>query len=132
MQCKMYFFGYPKLKRTKGIMPMEIMMKTLNDYCYIGGGDIGLFPIVGETLMDPYLLERIKIARRLKEIKRISFFTNGLLLDKVGIRDILMSGVSTVAISSPVFDEFSYQNVYKIGDYKKVFNNIYNLVLTMN
>lgn len=49
-------------------------MKTLNDYCYIGGGDIGLFPIVGETLMDPYLLERIKIARRLKEIQQSDDF----------------------------------------------------------
>jgi radical SAM protein with 4Fe4S-binding SPASM domain len=124
------FCGYPKLKRTKGIMPMEITEKALNDYCDIGGGNLGLFPVVGEPLLDPYLLERIKMARKRKEIKRIAFFTNGLLLDKVGIKEILTSGVSVIAISSPGFDELSYKLVYKIDDYERVFNNVYNLLKT--
>lgn len=122
------FCGYSKLKRTKGIMPMEIMEKALHDYCDVGGGNLGFFPVVGEPLLDPFLLERIKIARELKEIKRISFFTNGLLLDKVGIKNILTSGVDIIAISTPGFDEFSYKEVYKINNYKRVFNNVYDLV----
>jgi MoaA/NifB/PqqE/SkfB family radical SAM enzyme len=122
------FCGYPKLKRAKGVMPMEVMKKALHDYCDIGGGNLGLFPVVGETLLDPLLLERIRMARRLREIKRISFFTNGLLLDRVGIRDILTSGVNLIAVSTPGFDEVSYKRVYRIRDYKKVFNNVYKLV----
>lgn len=121
------FCGYQFQERTKGFMEMELYQKLIKDYREIGGFGIGFTPIVGDPLIDPKLLERIAYARN-AGIEQIYFFTNGILLDTVGIDALLHSGVTGISISTTGFDEEMYKRVYRSSKYKRVFRNVTSLL----
>jgi len=123
------FCGYQYMKRPKGTMRMDIFEKAIRDFIYIGGGDIRLTPIVGDPLVDDYLLERIKYARKFKEIKRIGFFTNGILLRKIGYKDLLFSGVTDIDISLEL-EKDRYKEIYRVDAFDRVAENILALCET--
>lgn len=45
---------------------------------------------------------------------------NGILLDKVGIEEILNSGISRIMISVAAFDEETYKKIFRNDSYKQV------------
>ena len=52
-----------------GIMDMQIYEKGVRDFSDMGGGAIGLSPVTGEPLLDPYLSERIEFASQFNNIE---------------------------------------------------------------
>lgn len=126
--AKCIFCPYQFQKRKIDFMTDEIFHKAVKDYCDLGGGSVFLTPIVGEALIDPKFLERVKYLRLQKSIDRIDLTTNGILLDKHGIEEVLNSGITNLFISTSGFDENMYRRVYQSSSYKRMRDNVVKLL----
>jgi MoaA/NifB/PqqE/SkfB family radical SAM enzyme len=122
------FCPYQFQQRDIQFMEDRVFYKAVGDFVAIGGGSIGLTPIVGDALIDRHFVERVKYLRSTKEIDRIWVTTNGILLDKHGVDEVLNSGLTSINISIAAFDEEMYQRVYRSNSYKRVFRNVCELV----
>jgi MoaA/NifB/PqqE/SkfB family radical SAM enzyme len=122
------FCAYQYDTRPKGIMSMELFKRAFKEYIDMGGGNVAFAPMVGEPTLDPYLLKRLSIIKEGSSIKNCYLFTNGILLDKVGITQLLSSGVNVIHISTAGFDKDMYQRLYRSRKYDRVINNIHEIL----
>jgi len=122
------FCPYQFQEREVQFMPDEVFHKAVADFVASGGGSVGLTPIVGDALIHPEFLERVRHLRSFSAIDRIWVTTNAILLDKHGIDEILASGLTSITISTSGFDEASYRRVYRSSAYQRFRRNVLALV----
>lgn len=122
------FCPYQFQTREVQFMPDEVFYKAVSDFVAIQGGSVGLTPIVGDALIDPKFVERVKYLRSLPEIDRIWVTTNGILLDKHGIDEVLAAGLTSITISTSGFDKEMYRRVYRSSSYERFRRNILQLL----
>ncbi|HAH21871.1 MAG TPA: hypothetical protein DCL49_13345 [Candidatus Omnitrophica bacterium] len=122
------FCGYQYLKSSKGILSMDLFKKAVDEFNCFGGGNITFTPIVGEPLIDPSFIEKIKYARSRQNIAHISFFTNGILINRMDARDIITSGVNSVTISIGGFDAETYLRAYRVNHWNDVYEGLLNIL----
>lgn len=122
------FCAYRFQKRNRMIMSDEVYSKALSDYCALGGGELRLESCVGDPLVDLNFLERLRQARAHPEITLIGTLTNGINLDKIGIREMLQSGIDEIGISTGPWQENLYREIYGIPDYRRMRDNVVELV----
>ncbi len=109
-------------------MTEAVFRKTVAEYVAMGGGSINLTPTVGDPLIHPKFVEWVCYLRSMPQIDRIVVTTNGILLARHGIEAILDAGLSRINISIAGFDEDMYRRVYRSEAYKKVRNNVTELL----
>ncbi|MBI3590564.1 MAG: radical SAM protein [Candidatus Melainabacteria bacterium] len=126
--AKCIFCPYQFQTRKVEFMTDDVFYKSVSDFCSIGGGTVGLTPIVGDALIDPKFLERVKFLRAQYQIDRINLTTNGILLDKFGIEEVLNSGLTSIVISTAGFEEEMYERVYRSSSYERMRKNVLELV----
>ena len=121
-----------KFDKPEGVMEMQIYKKGIQEFSKMGGGMVGLGPITGEPLLDPHLTERIEFATQFKNIKGISFYTNGILLKKEKIRRDLIQLSSKIRIniniSLPGFEKEMFERVYNVKWDEAILHGIKNLL----
>jgi MoaA/NifB/PqqE/SkfB family radical SAM enzyme len=122
------FCCYQFQKTAHGVMSDAVFYKAVHDFASIAGGSVGLTPMVGDPLVDPNFLDRIRYMRSLPQIDRIFLTTNGILLDKFGIKEILTSGITSIDISTSGFDEVSYKRIFRSSAYKRMKTNVLQLL----
>lgn len=122
------FCPYQFQEREVQFMPDEVFQKAVSDYVAIGGGSVGLTPIVGDALIDPKFLERVRYLRALPQVDRIWLTTNCILLDKFGVEAVLQSGINALNISTAGFDAEMYRRVYRNASYQRMRRNVTELV----
>lgn len=118
------FCPYQLQERETQFMPEEIFRKAVDDFVACGGGSVGLTPVVGDALIHPDFLDRVRHLRSSPAIDRIWLTTNGILLDKHGIDAVLASGLTSITISTSGFDEPSYRRIYRSSAYERVRRNV--------
>jgi len=121
------FCPYQFQTRDVQFMPDEVFEKAVADFVSIGGGSVGLTPIVGDALIDPKFVERVRYLRSFPSIDRIWVTTNAILLDKHEIDEVLNSGLSSITISTAGFEESMYERVYRSKSYQRVRRNVLEL-----
>ncbi len=119
-------------KRAPQLMSEEVFRKVVEDYVRIGGGPVGLTPIVGESLVHPKFIPWVKYLRSLPVISSIFMTTNGVLLDQHGIDEFVDCGVNDVIVSIAGFDEDMYRRVHRLDDYDRVRRNVLLLLQRNN
>jgi radical SAM protein with 4Fe4S-binding SPASM domain len=122
------FCCYQFQQRPEAIMGDEVFQKAVSDYVAIAGGSVSLTPLVGDALVDPSFLERVRYIRGFPQIDRIFLTTNGILLDRFGIAEILTSGITSIDISTSGFDEDSYKRIYRSVMYRRMRDNVTLLI----
>lgn len=122
------FCGYQYLTRPKAILPMDLYKRAIDEFDAFGGRSIGFNPIVGDPLIDPYIIERIKYARSKKNIRRIGLFTNGILVNKIGSQAIIASGINEITISIGGLDPETYFRVFRVNQWNSVYKGVLNLL----
>ncbi len=126
--AKCIFCGRKHLRRPAEILPMDLFRKAIDEFDSFGGGDVGLIPLAGEPLIDPEFVEKIKYARNKKNICRIGFFTNGILINKVGARSIIRSGVDDIGISIAGFDREINSRIFGVDCWEQIYTGILELL----
>jgi MoaA/NifB/PqqE/SkfB family radical SAM enzyme len=124
------FCAYRHLPNRGQVMPDAVFDETVKQFVKSGGGHFGFLPVVGEPTTDPNLLSRIARVKALPCTHRVSLTTNGILLDRFGVEQVLTSGVDTISISTSGFDELMYQRVYGSDQYGRMFGNVVHLLET--
>ena len=122
------FCPYQFQAREVQFMSDEVFHKAVHDYIAAGGGSVGLTPIVGDALIDPKFLDRVRHLRSFPEIDRIWLTTNCILLDKFGVEQVLRSGITALNVSTAGFDEEMYRRVYRNASYQRMRKNVLELV----
>ena len=118
------FCPYELQTRPHERMSDAVFEKAVADFVAIGGGSVDLTPAVGDALIHPKFVERVKYLRSFPEIDRITLATNAILLDRAGVADVLDAGLSRINISLAGFDAEMYQRIYRNPGYVKVRKNI--------
>ena len=118
--------------RVKGKLDRDVYTHTLKLFSESGGGVFSLSPILGEVSAHPDWLEMVKEAVSYPNIRGVSCFSNAILLDKFGSKEILTSGISALSISTALGSQEQYQRVYGVDKYEKVVSNIFDLLKTNN
>jgi len=122
------FCPYQFQTREVQFMSDEVFQKAIHDYVSIGGGSVGLTPIVGDALIDPKFLERVRYLRSLPQVDRIWLTTNCILLDKFGVDAVLQSGINALNVSTAGFNAEMYRRVYRNASYQRMRRNVLELV----
>ena len=118
------FCGYQYMEQKKQIMTDDVFKKAVHDFLNAGGTRILLSGAVGDPLMDPKIIERIKLCRSYPGIKSIEMVTNCINLDNVGVRSLLTSGMTEIYVSTTGFDQAMHQRIYRSNYYEKAKENI--------
>jgi len=120
----------------KGVMKDEIFEKALRDYHNMGEGEVrrkevDFTPLVGEPLVDPNIIGR---ARRAKEMGfRVTFFTNGILLNRIDLESLLATGVDCIVVSTSPFDRESHERIFRThGKYDDLCEGVQRLLVLRN
>jgi len=122
------FCPYQFQERETKMMPDEVFHKAVDDFVASGGGSVGLTPIVGDALIHPDFVARVRHLRAQPKIDRIWVTTNAILLDKHGVDEVLCSGLTSITISTSGFDEPSYRRIYRSSAYERFRRNVQELV----
>ncbi|MDX8400432.1 MAG: radical SAM/SPASM domain-containing protein [Gallionellaceae bacterium] len=125
------FCAYQYQKRREEIMAEAVFLKTLDDYCAIGGGDFMLTVSVGDPAVDPHLIQRIREARSRPEIASIETISNAIALKPGQIEALIRSGISRIQISIGPMDAELYEKIFRNKSYGKVLANV-RLLLERN
>lgn len=126
--AKCVFCPYQYQERAHATMPDDIFEKAVADFVACGGGAVTLTPIVGDALIDPKFVERVRYLRSFPQIDRILVTTNAILLDKFGIDEVLASGLTSITISTAGFEESMYRRVYRNAAYERMRRNVLALL----
>ena len=100
------------MRRKKTKIDEKIFFKCVDQYDKLGGGTLNFTPTVGDPLVDKNLVEKIKYAKSKKNIYSITSYTNGILLDKFGFKNILTSGLTRLGISTYIGTSEGYKKYY--------------------
>ncbi len=112
-----YRFGY----RKKSIMNLDSFRSIAESSIRLGYEDLSLTSMSGELFTHENAVQIIKAAKA-AGFNGIFCFTNGILIHKHNIEELLTSGITHIFISFPGFSEKLYEQIFKVStfsDFKK-------------
>jgi MoaA/NifB/PqqE/SkfB family radical SAM enzyme len=125
------FCAYQHARRELKIhMPDQVFERVLNDLKHIKIRNIMLSPNIGEPLLAPDFLYKVKKLRA-TGASHIEVTTNGTCLHKIGIEAILKEGPDTINISFIGFEKEMFERDARARVYEQTRQNILDL-LRMN
>ncbi|MBI4230409.1 MAG: radical SAM protein [Planctomycetes bacterium] len=123
------FCAYGRMTRPKGTMSEGTFRSALGQYTALGGGEICFTPVVGDPLLDPDLVSRIRSARAEKSIRAIELFTNLIALDRAGgPGPLLGSGLTRIGVSLGGLDGKTYETLFRRERFAQVWENLERLL----
>jgi MoaA/NifB/PqqE/SkfB family radical SAM enzyme len=130
--AKCAFCAYPRAVANgtllTGVMTMATFQNIISGRAGLGGKVLDFTPVVGEPLIDPGLVEKIRFARA-SGIATISFTTNGILLDHHDVyKKLVDEKVSAIYISIGATEAKQYQRVYGVDQYPRVISGLRHLL----
>lgn len=119
------FCGYSKCKRTFEVMELDLFSQIIDEYAKIGGS-IGFSPLMSDPLMDPLILERIRLIS--KKGLWTHMFTNAIGFNKFSDDEIkLFLSLNHINISLSGPDSETYKSMYGVDKFEQVYMNIIRL-----
>lgn len=121
------FCPYGQKTSERMTMSFETFRKALDEYVLKGGEWVDFTPVAGDPLVDVNLFEKIHYARQ-AGINKISFATNGILLNKrENWRSVIDCGVDWLVLSTPGLDRDAYKRIFRVDAYDDVISGLQNL-----
>lgn len=118
------FCGYRFMERPKTVMKWPVYEKAIAAFVESGGGSINFTPTVGDPLVDKNIIRKIRHAKSHPSITSVMLYTNGILISRFGLDDMLTSGLTRLAISTYVGTREGYKRYYGKDKYERVLANI--------
>jgi radical SAM protein with 4Fe4S-binding SPASM domain len=120
------------MRRKPESLDMDLFRKAVDDFVKIGGSNLDFNPCIGETLLDPYLMERLKYLKQFPGIKSLGFFTNLQWLHKFNLEEFLDSGITWLMVSVMLLGREKYDDFFGVDRYPQTLENIVNLIKANN
>lgn len=123
------FCAYPSVKHKTGLMKFETFKKAVDEWSKLGGKIVSFTPTLGEPLMDPYLINKIKYAVGLKGMKKVYFYTNGILLKNNDLyKKLVDSGINEIHISMAEANKKIYEKIHGVKVYDELIEGVHKLL----
>lgn len=121
---------YSSQTRKKQQMSMTLFSKIVSDYVEIGGGPVGLTPMVGEIFLDKSLPDRLKILREAPTIGPISAITNASMVHLFSDSELeeLLGYFDTISISVYGLDPEEYLLMTRKPNYQYFFDGLVRIL----
>jgi len=116
------FCANAHMQRPKGVMSLHLFERIVQDYAAMGGGPVSLTPVIGDALLDPHLLERLRILKSNPAINQISLTTNAIALDRYSDEEVrrLLETLYCIQVSIGGLDDATYELMYGIDRFPQV------------
>ena len=123
------FCAYPKVSRPKTIMTMELFEKVCRDFEELGGGRLGLSPMMSDPLTDPFIVDRVRMVRDKFKTISITLFTN--LIGMARFSDAtwieMLMTFQNIDVSIGGFERAGYAKMFGVDKADSVFENLVRL-----
>lgn len=116
------------MKRKRTVLDMSLFKKAIDEYAFLGAKEVNFNAVVGEPLADPFLLERARYVKSLKQFKTLGFVTTLQGLEKFDIGEFLESGITWLGISIVLSGKDKYRDFFGIDRYENVLENLVTLI----
>jgi len=128
------FCAYPKMERKKGVMSLPMFEQVVNEYASMGGGPVSLTPLVGDALVDPHLLERLRILDQCPQISQISLTTNAIAFTRYSDEEVhrILKVIDCIQVSIGGLDAATYKMLYGVNRFDKVESAMERLLIVRN
>ncbi len=122
------FCAYQFMERKKDVMSMDVFRRVLDDYAQMGGGAVTLSSVVGDCLVDPHLLDRIRLMQSYENLGMVITFTNLIALDKWDDDAVLefLEAIDLWGISLAPNPEV-YRELFGVDRFERVVSNLQRL-----
>jgi MoaA/NifB/PqqE/SkfB family radical SAM enzyme len=125
---KCVFCANISMKRRKEYLDTGLFRKVVDQYILMGGDIINFNCLIGEPLLDPHLLERIRYVKSFPQIRSLTFFSTLQWLHRYDIKEFIASGVDTIYISLTLSGREKYKEFYGVDHYDHVIKNLVALI----
>jgi len=118
--------AYRDQSRAKAIMPMPLFRKGVLDYAEMGGGFLSLTPLVGDVLLDRYLLERLQFLQTVPEIRSLGVTTNGAMMHRFDDAELatILQSFDRLSLSIYGTDALEYEAMTQKPTYHRMLDGI--------
>jgi len=127
--AKCTFCAYPKVISSKtlstGVMDEQTFKDVIDEWISLGGKIINVTPAVGDPLVDPGILNKLKYAKQMG-ITGVYLTTNAILLHKF-YKELIDMGIS-IFISTQGTNKDIYKKIYGVDQYSIVIENVYKML----
>ncbi len=115
----------PRRRMTRDIayMSMDLYRKLIDECVAIDVDEVRLHTL-GESLLDPYIVDKIVYAKS-RHIPLVLLYTNGKLLDRQMSQQLIQSGLGALYISIDAFTNETYRRTGRNLDFNTVKQNIH-------
>jgi len=123
------FCAYEQTKRQRSVLSLELFDKSLAGYSEIGGGPVTLTPVVGDVLLDPYLLQRLDRLAAFPAITDVSFTTNLIAHERLSDSDwaAVLRRLRYLQISLGGYDAQTYARMFGVDTFNVVWSGIHRI-----
>jgi hypothetical protein len=118
------FCIYQFQKREIETMSFDTFKLAVDQYTALGGRDVSFTPVVGDSLIDRGLEEKVAYVRQFAQYRRVEIWTNAILLTRKRFEKLVDSGISEFNISMSGFNAAEYEQLYRNKNYKKIIRNL--------
>jgi hypothetical protein len=119
------FCAYQFMKREKGIMTLGLFSRVIQDYVEMGGGALTLSSVVGDCLIDHFMLDRLLMLRSYPQIGMVNIFTNLIGLDRWDdssvIRMLELTDLWNISIGP---NREIYRDLFRVDRFEQVISNL--------
>jgi radical SAM protein with 4Fe4S-binding SPASM domain len=123
------FCAYPKVKRPKAVMTMEMFEKICTDFEGLGGGLLGLSPMMSDPLVDPMILDRVRLVRASFSKIRLHMFTNLIGLSRLSDDEVLLllDSLRHINVSIGGLEAEGYAEMFGVDKFASVYESLLRL-----
>jgi radical SAM protein with 4Fe4S-binding SPASM domain len=123
------FCAYPKVSRPKSVMTMDVFEKICRDFESLGGGLLGLSPMMSDPLVDPFVMDRIRLANEKFPTIRMHMFTNLIGLSRFSDDDVLLllRSLRHINVSIGGLEADGYAEMFGVHKFDAVYASLLRL-----
>lgn len=123
------FCAYPKVSRPKNVMTMDMFEKICRDFESLGGGLLGLSPMMSDPLVDPFVLDRVRLVNEKFATIRLHMFTNLIGLSRFSDDEVLLllRALRHINVSIGGLEADGYAEMFGVNKFDAVYTSLLRL-----
>ncbi len=123
------FCANTSMRRPRQSMDMAIFKKAVDEYAAWGGHLLDFNSVIGDPLLDPHLLERLRYVRSNPKLTEIGFVTNAQWLHSFPLDAFFDSGITWLGLSLVLSGRDDYRAFFGVDRYETVLQNLERLIV---
>lgn len=116
------------MRRGSGHMGMDVFKKVVDDFIALGGFEITFGPCIGEPLLDPYLMERLRYIKKFPQLHSVGLITNLQELHKYKLDEFFEARLTFMIISVILSGRDSFLKFFGNDAYEQTLCNLISLL----